>query len=180
VINSLETIGKKKRVSKLQSTASVTSCENDWTTTVYDTLKNNYSPKDQGADGRWHLSRINEVIPINCATIDYNKFTVAIMYYLLNAENTDEQITGNKLLWISKFDKKTLKLTEMIYSGISNESSYDIVNDLNVTAISDINGDGYHDIILINALYAGQYYIILQFEKSGAFKKIEVEGAGWD
>jgi hypothetical protein len=181
VVNSLQSVGEQKSVSKLKSIAAVADFNSKWTEDILQTLiKNNFKPKGGSDYSGWEIVKINSLVPINCATIDYPNFSVALVYSSLNAENRDKLIRGNRLLWISKYDKKTSKLTELVFAGLSNDYPNDLVNDLQVEAIADINNDGYHDIVMKNAHYAGHNFVVLQFEQTGGFKQIDISGASWD
>jgi hypothetical protein len=180
VADEMKTAGEPVPVSKLKSTAGVSECGPVWTNEVLGKLSNGFLPGGEFHDGRWAITKVNDLVPINCATVDYSNYSIALIYLLPVADNSDRHIIGNKLLWIAKYDKSSGRLGDVVYTGLTNDSSGETATDLHVEAVADVNNDGYHDIILKDNRYTKTGYIILTHDPSGLFIKKNVHVAGQD
>ena len=182
VADEMKTAGEMMPVSKLKSTAGVAECGLVWTNDVLAKLSGSFVARGEFHDGRWSVTKVNDLVPINCATVDYANYSVALIYFLLVADNSDKHIIGNKLLWMAKYDKGSGRLGDVMYTGLTNDSAGETVTDLRVDAVADINSDGYHDIILKDSHYTKTGYIVLTHDPNGLFlkKNVHIAGSGED
>lgn len=135
-------------------------------------------PQHQWNDAGPALVRLDSLHSARAVEVRCSHTPVLVVEAVLSAVADERSVQVDTVVWVGRYDGS--HITETFFCGISVDPGDDRMRRVCVSAVSDIDHDGHHEIVIADVRYAGMWYRVIHLGPSGKRLVKQVHGDSWD